>query len=112
MPRGEHGELLDRPRPNEDTLERLRGKGISPEDDEALIRVVETRRLMPASAAYALGWRPKSEASVRALRHLAESDNDGFALMAYNALSRLGAVGWQDDAFTRLLKMTNLHYQL
>ncbi len=110
--KGEHGELLDRPRPSEDTLRRLRDNGVSPDDDEALIRAVESRNPMPASAAYALGWRPRTDASVRALRGLAESQNDGFALAAYGALSRLGAEGWQDDAVERLSKMKHLEHRL
>jgi len=93
--------------PSRDVIARLARYGISVDDDEALIRAIEEQRPGWAIAPVVLGWRPKTEASVRALRHAAASDNFFIALGAYTSLARLGDQQWLSDASELLNKLEN-----
>lgn len=59
--RGEHGELLDRPRPSEAILQRLTDNGISPDDDD-IDRLVRTAHRMEMRGDSTRKNRPKGNA--------------------------------------------------
>ena len=97
--------VTDQGRRSDAILRHLERIGVDPADEVVLVRELHNPR-GGVLAAYALGWRPKTGNTVKALQDASRNAHEAIAAVAFASLCRLGTTEWVSDAERRVTQFS------